>query len=102
MNKGQQALIRALSVMRKSTKKLKSRVVKGKCICPGCDRPLKSRGLCEVHRQEFYAKKYALPTPEQRDEYEASAIMHGIILRKYEQQQWIREASSPFAKLMAG
>jgi len=89
-----QYLMQALAMKRRNTKALKERVAAGKCLL--CDRPYRSRGLCESHRQLFYQALAKQPDEAAKLEFEQEMIRNGHILAEGEQGEW--KSNNPFLK----
>lgn len=72
----------------KSTKReaVHERVRKGLCLIGGCDRAEHSRGLCEMHFQQFY-RTLVTKSDEERLEFEAEMIKEGMVLASGEKRR---------------
>lgn len=93
-----QYLMRSLAIRRKNVQKLEDRVRSGLCIIEGCTCQVKSRGLCDKHRQKFYLEMRKLSSDEERIQFEENCIREGLILPSGEQEAWTKV--NPFAKAM--
>lgn len=89
-----QYLMQALAMKRRNTKALKKRFEAGKCLL--CDRPHRSRGLCDSHRQLYYQALKAQPDQAAKLEFEEEAVRNGHILPRGEQTEW--RSNNPFLK----
>lgn len=89
-----QYLMQALAMKRRNTELLKERVAAGKCLL--CDRPCRSRGLCESHRQLFYQALAKQPDEVAKLEFEQAMVSEGHILAEGEQAEW--KSKNPFLK----
>jgi hypothetical protein len=71
-------------------RKVKSRVLSGKCLGihedsgKPCDRDAVKRGLCDSHYQTFRKRRNGQPTLRDRGDYEVNAIAIGKILPSQE------------------
>lgn len=90
--------MRSLSIRRKNVAKLEERVKAGLCIIDGCTCAVKSRGLCDKHRQKFYIEMRKLGSDELRIQFEENCVREGLILPAGEQESWTKV--NPFAKAM--
>lgn len=93
-----QYLMRSLAIRRKNVEKLQERVRSGLCIIDGCTCPVKSRGLCDKHRQKFYLEMRKHGSDEERCQFEENCVRQGLILPAGEQESWTK--ANPFAKAM--
>lgn len=95
-NLAHQYLMQALAMKRKNIGKLRQRVENGLCIIDGCDSHCVSRGLCDKHRQQYYAALRQQDTDADRVEFEQRMVREGMILADREQQKWTTK--NPFTK----
>jgi hypothetical protein len=92
----QHYLIQALSMKRKNVGKLQQRIENGQCIMDACESRCVSRGLCDRHRQQYYAALRQQDGDAARVEFEQKMIREGLILVDGEQQKW--SSTNPFTK----
>ena len=95
-NLASQYLMRSLAMNRKKVAGLRERVEAGKCIIEGCDLPLRSRGLCQKHKQQYYQELRKLPGDTERLQFKEDCVRDGLILPSGEQAKWTTK--NPFAK----
>ncbi len=89
-------LIEALSMSNKIKKSVRERVKSGKCLICNCDQPIEGRGLCRVHRNQFYNQLRSIQSKEQQLEFEANCIRDGLILPAGKQIGIKKEDGNPF------
>lgn len=90
-------LMRALKPTKSRAKEQTEAVLADRCILPDCTSQVRSRGLCERHRQMWYAEFRSRPTVDERVAFEASCIREGLILASGQQEQILRARRNPFA-----
>ncbi|MEL6897942.1 MAG: hypothetical protein AAFP90_17725 [Planctomycetota bacterium] len=70
--------------------KIRARVEAGICIREGCGGAIRSRGLCQRCKNEFYNNLGELKSPEAKLAFEEKLIEECLLLYLYEQQRWQR------------
>lgn len=88
----------AQTITRKRQAEILARVQAGRCILEDCTKPNRSRGLCEKHRQEFYAALDTLPDDAARLTFEEEAVAGGRILAAGELNKIRKAEKNPFLR----
>lgn len=90
---------RVLKMNRKRESEIKQRVLEGNCIMPGCKRTIRSRGLCELHRQQYYSEMRSKLSGKAQRQFEQTAISKGLILARGDQSRIIRSQRNAFSDI---
>ncbi|TWU18026.1 hypothetical protein [Allorhodopirellula heiligendammensis] len=80
---------------------IQERVAAGRCIDPDCKRPIRVRGLCNYHYQQFKTAKTKPPNGLDSDTFEAEAISEGMVLGRGDQHRLRGTVVNRFASIGA-